>query len=101
MRILNRPAAVSSAKVHEQDSHPLFRHEMGRAFKDGVSQKTCQYHVSKAFWDWSLGAMLYLSDYCCNDECCYELASWEGCMCAISRCWKCFLGENGRFVNGR
>ena len=58
MRILNRPAAVSSAKVREQDSHPLFRHEMGRAFKDGASQKTCQSHESKAFWDYSLDEVI-------------------------------------------
>jgi len=42
VRILNRPAAVSSARFFEQYSNPLFRKEWEGRFKEGVSQKTCQ-----------------------------------------------------------
>lgn len=35
------------------------------------------------------------------DECCYELASWEGVCVQFLVVGSVFLGENGRLVNGR
>jgi len=52
VKILNRPAAVSS-KVFSTLLNPLSQNidEMGRAIEKGISQKTCQNGLFYALWD--------------------------------------------------